>query len=123
MLHPEAEADPAVSLATNPTGVADPAKVGSGRHDVDVEPSAGAYVLSGSHAAADGGTPYGIDTQGAIDALGPRGPEFLGYADVSPPLVPSTWLEFFEPGVPLTTNSARRLPEDAPPPESEADAG
>ena len=123
VLHPEADAEPAVSLATNPAGAADPAEVGPGRHDVDVEPSAGAYVLSGSHEAADGGTPYVIDSKGATYALGPRVPEFIGYAEVAPPLVPSTWLEFFEPGVPLTTNSARRVPEDAPPPDSEADAG
>ena len=37
------------------------------------------------------------------------------------PLVPSTWLKFFEPGVDLTTNKARRVPEDAPPPEAEQD--
>ncbi len=123
VLHPGAGADPAVSLATNPTGAADPSDVGPGRHDVDVEPSAGAYVLSGSDAAADGGTPYVIDTKGEKYELGPRVPEFIGYADVVPPIVPSTWLEFFQPGVPLTTNSARRVPEDAPPPDSEADAG
>jgi hypothetical protein len=36
--------------------------------------------------------------------------------------VPSAWLEFFQTGVPLSTNAARRLPADAPPAESEADA-
>jgi hypothetical protein len=125
VLHPGAAGtDPAVSLATNATGAADPVDdVGSGRHEVDVEPSAGAYVLSGSDAAADGGTPYVIDTKGQKYELGPRVPEFIGYAEVAPPLVPSSWLEFFEPGVLLSTNSARRLPENAPPPDAEADAG
>lgn len=125
VLHPGAGTDPAVSLATNPTDAADPAETSRGRHAVDVEPSAGAYVLSGSDAAAEGGTPYVIDTKGEKYALGPQVPDYIGYADVEPPLVPSTWLEFFEPGVPLSTNSARRVPEDAPPTDagSEADGG
>ena len=51
-------------------------------------------------------------------------PDFLGYGDVEPPLVPSAWLEFFQPGVQLSTNSARRVPEDAPPADdAAADAG
>ena len=124
VLHPEAGADPAVSLATNPTGAADPVEpdaIRRGRHAVDVEPSAGAYVLSGSNAAAEGGTPYVIDTKGAkYHLIGPEVPEYIGYADVDPPLVPSTWLEFFSPGVPLSTNSARRVPVDAPPADAEA---
>ncbi|NPD04717.1 hypothetical protein HN031_08480 [Nocardioides sp. zg-1308] len=127
VLHPGTDGDPAVTLATNPTGAADPAEtdaaVRAGRHDVDVEPSAGAYVLSGSDTAAPGGTPYVIDTKGARYTLGPRVPEFIGYAEVEPPLVPSAWLQFFDTGVALSTNSARRVSEDAPPPESEADAG
>ena len=126
VLHPGTGGDPTVTLATNPTRAADPAgppEVGPGRHDVDVEASVGAYVLSGSDAAAPGGTPYVIDAKGARYALGSSVPEFIGYADVDPPLVPSAWLQFFEPGVALSTNSARRVPEDAPPPESEADAG
>lgn len=126
VLHPASDADPAVTLASNPTGAADPADVTAGRHDVDVEPSAGAYVLSGSDASADGGSPYVIDTKGEKYALGPAVPDYIGYADVEPPLVPSTWLEFFESGVTLSTNSARRVPEDAPPPadpDPEADAG
>ena len=125
VLHPGVGTDPAVSLATNPTGAADPSGppgISPGRHDVDVEPSAGAYVLSGSDAAADAGTPYVIDTKGEKYLLGPQVPEFIGYADVDPPLVPSTWLSFFEPGVDLSTNAARRVPLDAPPPESEPEA-
>ncbi len=126
VLHPGADAAPVVTLATDPTGAADPAEVPAGRHDVDVEPSAGAYVLSGSDDSADFGSPYVIDTKGEKYALfGAQVPEFIGYAEVEPPLVPSAWLEFFSSGVPLSTNSARRLPEDAPPAESdpEADSG
>ena len=128
VLHPDARADASLSLATNPTGAADPAAppaVRRGRHAVDVQPSAGAYVLSGSGAAAESGTPYVIDPKGAKYALvGPEVPDFLGFGDVEPPIVPSAWLEFFEPGVALSTNSARRVPEDAPPADdASADAG
>ena len=126
VLHPGVGGvDPAVTLATNPTGAADPAEpddISAGSHDVDVEPSAGAYVLSGSDATADTGSPYVIDTKGSRYALGPQVATFIGYADVEPPLVPSTWMGFFEPGVSLTTNKARRVPEDAPPAESESEA-
>jgi hypothetical protein len=125
-LHPAPGVDARVSLATNPTGAADPGgaePIGPGRHDVDVEPSAGAYVLAGSDEAATGGTPYVIDTKGEKYLLGPDVSTYIGYEDVVPPLVPSAWLGFFDTGVPLTTNSARRVPEDAPPPDSEADAG
>ena len=46
-----------------------------GRHAVDVEPSAGAYVLSGSGEAADGGTRYVIDPKGEkYELVGPRSP-------------------------------------------------
>jgi len=125
VLHPEAQSDASFSLATNPTGAADPAEVGPGRHAVDVEPSAGAYVLSGSGDAADAGTRFVIDPKGEkYELVGSEVPDYLGYGDVDPPLVPSAWLEFFEPGVQLSTNSARRLPEDAPPADdAAADAG
>jgi hypothetical protein len=127
VLHPATGADATFSLATNPTGAADPYRddVRPGRHAVDVQPSAGAYVLSGSGEAADAGTRYVIDPKGEkYELVGSEVPDFLGYGDVEPPLVPSAWLEFFQPGVQLSTNSARRVPEDAPPADdATADAG
>jgi hypothetical protein len=127
VLHPATGADATFSLATNPTGAADPYRddVRPGRHAVDVQPSAGAYVLSGSGEAADAGTRYVIDPKGEkYELVGSEVPDFLGYGDVEPPLVPSAWLEFFQPGVQLSTNSARRVPEDAPPADdAAADAG
>lgn len=126
VLHPEPGADASFTLATNPTGAADPAEadVRPGRHAVDVEPSAGAYVLSGSGEAADTGTRYVIDPKGEkYELVGAEVPDYLGYGDVDPPLVPSAWLEFFEPGVQLSTNGARRVPVDAPAEDAAADAG
>ncbi len=126
VLHPGAGAAPAVSLATDPSGAADPADISPGRHDVEVEPSAGAYVLSGSDDSAESGSPYVIDTKGEkYELIGVQVPDFIGYADVDPPLVPSSWLGFFEPGVSLSTNRARHVPEDAPPADavSQTDTG
>ncbi|RYB93857.1 hypothetical protein EUA93_05480 [Nocardioides oleivorans] len=124
-LHPSPDAAPVVSLATNPTGAADPEDVSPGRHDVDVQPSAGSYVLAGSDEAALDGTPYVIDTKGEkYELVGPSVSDYIGYGEVVPPLVPSAWLEFFEPGVDLSTAAARRVPVDAPAPDdAEADAG
>ena len=116
--------DPAVSLATNPTGDADPADIPPGSHVVDVEPSAGAYVLSGSDASGRRRHPLRHRHQGReVRPVGALVPESIGYGDVDPPMVPSTWLQFFESGVDLTTNNARRVPEDAPPPGGGAGRG
>ncbi len=124
VLHPAGASAPTVTLASDPTGPADPSEIRPDRHDVYVEPSTGAYVLSGSDEAAAGGTPYVIDTKGQKYALiGSVVPDYIGYGSVKPPLVPSTWLEFFTSGVALSTNSARRVPEDAPPADPEPDAG
>ena len=121
VLHPGDGEAASVSLATNPTGDADPAGIGASNHDVDVEPSSGAYVLSGSGEAADDGTPFVIDTKGArYELVGASVPDYIGYGSVDPPLVPSAWLGFFEPGVSLSTNKARRVPEDAPSADSDA---
>lgn len=121
VLHPGVDADPVVTLATDPATAADPAEISRGSHVVDVEPSAGAYVLSGSDAAADDGTRFVIDTKGQkYELIGPEVPGYVGYGAVDPPLVPSTWLQFFTSGVDLSTNQARRVPEDAPAPETDS---
>lgn len=123
VLHPGVDGSSEVSLATDPTGAATPDGTRPGRHDVEVEPSGGAYVLSGSDESAVGGTPYVIDSKGQKYALiGPAVPDYIGYAGVEPPLVPSAWLTFFEAGVPLSTNTARRVPEVAPPPPDDEEA-
>lgn len=116
VLHPGVGTQqPIVSLGTDPTGSADPAELPEGSKDVDVAPSSGAYVLSSGDAASGGGSPYVIDTKGSRYALvGPEVPGFIGYGDVEPPTVPSAWLKYFESGVPLSTNAARRVPADAP---------
>lgn len=115
VLHPGQGEEPTRTLAVNPGDAVAPGEIGPGKHDVDVEPSGGAYVLSSGDTATVGGMPYVIDTKGAKYALiGPAVPEYIGYGSVEPPLVPSAWLTFFREGVNLSTQSARRVPEDAP---------
>ena len=126
VLHPAPGADARVSLATNPTGAADPA----GRRDVRVATTSTSSRAPGptscpaptrppTPARPTSSTPRARSTSWSAR----RCPTYIGYGDVDPPLVPSTWLEFFEPGVPLSTNNARRVPEDAPPADAAADAG
>lgn len=87
----------------------------AGSHDVDVEPSGGAHVLAGADGADDDGSPYVIDAKGAKYALvGPFVEEYIGYADHEAPVVSEAWLRYFDDGVPLSVNSARRVNEDAP---------
>ncbi len=122
VLHPQPDAAARVALATNPADQASSTGIGSGRHEVVVAPSGGAFVLAGASDSAVDGSPYVIDPKGQKYALlGAEVPGYIGYSDVDPVLVPSAWLEFFEPGVALSTNAARRVPEDAPPP-SEGEA-
>ena len=61
------------------------------------------------------GTPYVIDTKAQkYPLVGPDVALYIGYGDSAAPVVPNAWLEFFDEGVPLSVNSARRVPEDAP---------
>jgi hypothetical protein len=116
VLHPGTEGEPAeVRLAGTPGGEAAATGIGPQSHEVDVAPSGGAYVRSGADEAATDGTPYVIDTKAQKYALvGPDVALYIGYGDSAAPVVPNTWLEFFEEGTSLSVNAARRVPEDAP---------
>lgn len=89
-----------------------------GRHDVQVQPSGGAYVLAGADEESESseGTPYVIDAAGyKYELVGPEVPGYIGYSGTTPPVVPNTWMDFFDDKVALSVNAARRVPEDAPP--------
>ena len=122
VLHPGQDSVPTRTLAVQPSEAASSQDIGPGRHDVDVEPSGGAYVLSAGDESQAGGSPYVIDAKGArYELVGIEVPDYIGYGDVEPVVVPSAWLTFFDAGVRLSTNDARGLPADAPaPPEDEA---
>ncbi len=114
----DGEGGTSVALGVEPAEEASAAELGAATHDVDVDPSGGAYVLSGGDGVTTGGqgegSPYVIDAKGAKYSLfGPSVADFIGYGGFDPPVVPDAWLEFFDPGVELSVNGARRLPENA----------
>ena len=115
VLHPDADGGARVALADDPTGDASAEGLAEGRHDVEVQPAGGAYVQSGADDAATDGTPYVIDSAGyKYELIGPEVPSYIGYGDTRAPVVPSTWMDFFEDKVELSVNLARRVPEDTP---------
>jgi hypothetical protein len=116
VLHPGEPGQAAqVAMAGTPGEAAAATGIGRKNHEVDVAPSGGAYVRSGADEAATDGTPYVIDTKAQkYPLIGPDVALYIGYGDSAAPVVPNTWLEFFTEGVPLSVNSARRVPEDAP---------
>ncbi len=122
VLHPDSNAAGArVALAGLPTDAASP-ELAARQHDVHVQPSGGAYVQSGSTEEASEGTPYVIDSAGyKYELIGAEVPGYIGYGSVEAPVVPSAWMDFFEDKVQLSTNSARRVPEDAPPADTSAE--
>ncbi|MBA3781668.1 MAG: type VII secretion protein EccB [Nocardioides sp.] len=114
----DGEGGTSVALGVEPTEDASAAELSAESHDVDVDPSGGAYVLSGGDGVTTGGkgdgSPYVVDAKGAkYSLIGPSVADFIGYGGFDPPVVPDAWLEFFDTGVELSVNSARRLPENA----------
>jgi hypothetical protein len=105
-------------VATGPGAAASAVQgngVRAGAHEVVVEPAGAAYVLAGGSTSEGEGTPYVVDAKGAKYALqGPTVPDFIGYGQVDPPVVPDAWLSFFPDGVGLSVNAARGLAENAP---------
>ncbi len=115
VLHPDSSGGTRVTLADSPTGDASPEGLGVDQHDVEVQPAGGAYVRSGANDEATEGTPYVIDSAGyKYELINPEVPSYIGYGSTTAPVVPSTWMFFFEDKVDLSTNAARRVPEDAP---------
>ena len=86
---------PTVQLATDPVGEAG---VAAGR---------GAFVRSGGWGGRAAGPPYVVDATGvAFPLVGPEAADRLGYGDTVAPVVPASWLDLFERGVPLSVEAA-----------------
>lgn len=115
VLHTDPDDPARVQLADAPDEGASGADIDAGTHDVEVQPSGGAYVRSGADDASDDGSPYVIDAAGyKYPLVGPEVPEYIGYGSTDAPLVPNAWMDFFADKVSLSVNLARRVPEDAP---------
>ena len=98
---------PATLLGDDSLVDASPEDVPAGVKSVVVENDHGAYVLSADWDELNSGSPFAIDEKGKSYALvGSDMPGLLGYAGYSPPLIPDSWLELFEEGVPLSKDAA-----------------
>lgn len=121
VLEPQVDAAPRIALAHRADDGAGAEGIARGEHVTEVAPAGGAYVRAGSSLGATEGSPYVIDAKGdKYPLLGPDVATFLGYAEVTAPVVPNAWLDYFGDGVALSVNAARRVPEDAPPDEAAA---
>ncbi len=105
---------PTVQIATDATGAASPADVPKGARSVAVQAGRGAYVLSGDWDATSGGSPFVVDAKGqAYPLVGPDVAARLGYAGHPAGIVPDSWIELFDTGVPLSVDAALCPPDHA----------
>lgn len=98
---------PRAELATDATGDASPADTGSHETSFHVDAGHGAYVLSGAWQDGTTGAPFLVDAKHqAYPLVGADVAGLLGYADVPQVVVPDSWVELFDPGVPLSVDAA-----------------
>lgn len=97
------DTEPAVRLATVPTGSPLGGDVAAGQRKVVVEPGYGALVRSADWGATGGGTVALVDDGGrSYSVAGPTEVENLGYKSVPPVVVPVSWVQLFTPGPDLS---------------------
>jgi hypothetical protein len=106
VLRSSAGSKPEVALATGPGDLATAAGVPAGRRDAGVAPRVGAYVLSADFSEATQGLPFLIDLKGNSHVLEGAAADKLGYAAVSPPVVPDAWVKLFPTGAVLSPSLA-----------------
>ncbi|NYI45405.1 type VII secretion protein EccB [Nocardioides aromaticivorans] len=95
--------EPAVLLATFPSGSAMIGDVSAGQSNVSVEAGYGAVVRSADWDTSSGGTVHLVDDGGrSYSIAGMTEVDNLGYGRVPEVVVPSTWLQLFTPGPDLS---------------------
>lgn len=98
---------PVAMLATDPTDAASAGDLVAPAERVSVDPGHGAYVRVGDWDSTTSRSSYVVDAKGvAYPLVGPGAADQLGYGSYDAPLVPDPWVELFEPGVPLSRDSA-----------------
>jgi type VII secretion protein EccB len=97
---------PSVSLGV---ATGDAARPGAGVPRLEIEDGHGAVVRALEGHATDEGTRFLVDTGGTSYAIGDGADAQwrLGYREVEPTVVPSSWLNLFLPGPSLSTAQAR----------------
>lgn len=115
VLHAAAGEAAFVGLGTDPVTSAS-AEGLSRETDTSVAPSLGSYVRTAGHGAAEGGTPWLVDSQGKRYRLGgPQGAtaEALGYGGYAAPTIPESWIEPIRRcGPELSRTAALGRPDD-----------
>ena len=107
--------DVVLGLVGEPGETAGAEEVAEGTRSVRVAAGGGAYVLSGDWSSSASGSPFLIDARGQAYPLeGAQTAAQLGYADYAAPVVPDSWLQLFDPGVPLSREAALCPPSATP---------
>lgn len=102
------DAQPGVRLAQAPTGEPSAEEIEPGDKESSVDSGHGSFVMSGSWGeSADSAEPVLVDDRGrSYPLVGPETPGQLGYEDEDWVLVPDSWVELFDEGVPLSQDAA-----------------
>ena len=94
-----------------PGEVAAVGSLAADRKEQEVETGHGAYVLSGSWADTDTGSPFAIDSKGSANPLLGNAASQLGYGSYPVVVVPDTWVKLFHCGVNLSQDAALTAPK------------
>lgn len=106
------ESAPRVQLAGDPTGDASAVEVPADTTSVRVDAGRGAFVYSGDWSEQTSGAPFLMDAKGlAYPLVGAGAADQLGYASVSAPVVPDTWVQLFRTGMALSQDAALCPPD------------
>ena len=98
---------PVVALGVQPSSDASARDVPLGQRAVAVSAAGGAYVLSGSWADGDDGSPYLVDSNGvSYPLVGAEAADHLGFEGFPAPVVPDSWVELLDRGVSLSVADA-----------------
>lgn len=108
--------EPAVRLATDPTGEASAEGVAASAQDASVQSGYGALVRSAEWMTDHGGSVFLVDDRGySYPVAGADEVERLGYARVPDLVVPDSWNKLFKQGTELSREAALCPPAAAGP--------
>ncbi|MBJ7529343.1 MAG: type VII secretion protein EccB [Nocardioides sp.] len=112
MLETDPEGAPRAQAYAEPGEDASAADLPRAERDVRVEPGAGAIFVVGDWSGAPGTSTFVVDSTGtAFNLEGPDTLTYLGYGDMTLPVVPDAWLDMFDTGVVLSPELALCPPQ------------
>lgn len=112
LLETDPEGAPRAQAYAEPGEDASAADLSRAERDVRVEPGAGAIFVVGDWSGAPGTSTFVVDSTGtAFNLEGPDTLTYLGYGDMTLPVVPDAWLDMFDTGVVLSPELALCPPQ------------